>query len=160
MFDVGFSELIVIAIVAVVVIGPERLPKVARTAGLLLGRLQRYVNDVKADINREMQLDELKTLRSELQESARSFERQVSAEISSVEQMARQTAESVAEAASSPSSSPSADTSATAKAEVPASAIADGPAAIASADALLPHPSADVAAPAGLGQAASPVATA
>ena len=158
MFDVGFSELIVIAIVALVVIGPERLPKVARTAGLLLGRLQRYVNDVKADINREMQLDELKTLRSELQESARSFERQVSAEISSVEQMARQTAESVAEASSSPS--PSADTSATAKAEVPASAIADGPAAIASADALLPHPSADVAAPAGLGQAASPVAKA
>ena len=156
MFDVGFSELIVIAIVALVVIGPERLPKVARTAGLLLGRLQRYVNDVKADINREMQLDELKTLRSELQESARSFERQVSAEISSVEQMARQTAESVAEAASSSS----ADTSATAKAEVPASAIADGPAAIASADALLPHPSADVAAPAGLGQAASPVAKA
>ena len=73
MFDVGFSELIVIAIVALVVIGPERLPKVARTAGLLLGRLQRYVNDVKADINREMQLDELKTLRSELQESARNF---------------------------------------------------------------------------------------
>ena len=156
MFDVGFSELIVIAIVALVVIGPERLPKVARTAGLLLGRLQRYVSDVKADINREMQLDELKTLRSELQESARSFERQVSAEISSVEQMARQTADSVAEAASSSSS----DTSATAKAEVPASAIADGPAAIASADALLPHPSADVAAPAGLGQAASPVAKA
>lgn len=55
MFDVGFSELIVIAIVALVVIGPERLPKVARTAGLLLGRLQRYVNDVKADIKREMQ---------------------------------------------------------------------------------------------------------
>ena len=89
MFDIGFSELIVIGIVALVVIGPERLPKVARTAGLLLGRLQRYVSDVKADINREMQLDELKTLRSELQESARNFERQVSAEISSVEQMAR-----------------------------------------------------------------------
>ena len=51
MFDIGFSELIVIGIVALVVIGPERLPKVARTAGLLLGRLQRYVNDVKADIN-------------------------------------------------------------------------------------------------------------
>ena len=155
MFDVGFSELIVIAIVALVVIGPERLPKVARTAGLLLGRLQRYVNDVKADINREMQLDELKTLRSELQESARSFERQVSAEISSVEQMARQTAESVAEAAGSSLS----DTSATAVTEVPASAIADGPAAAAS-DTYLPQPSADVAAPAGADQAVSPVAKA
>jgi sec-independent protein translocase protein TatB len=159
-FDVGFSELIVIAIVALVVIGPERLPKVARTAGLLLGRLQRYVNDVKADINREMQLDELKTLRSELQESARNFERRVSAEISSVEQMARQTAESVAEAASSPSSSSSADASATAKAEASTSAIVDGPLA-ASADTYLPQPSADVvAAPAGVDQAASPVAKA
>lgn len=86
MFDVGFSELIVIAIVALVVIGPERLPKVARTAGLLLGRLQRYVNDVKADINREMQLDELKALRSELQDSARDFEQRVSSELQSVEQ--------------------------------------------------------------------------
>ena len=57
MFDVGISELMVIAVVALVVIGPERLPKVARTAGLLLGRLQRYVSDVKADINRDMQLD-------------------------------------------------------------------------------------------------------
>ena len=75
MFDIGFSELIIIGIVALVVIGPERLPKVARTTGLLLGRLQRYVNDVKADINREMQLDELKKLRSEMEESARDFER-------------------------------------------------------------------------------------
>ena len=60
MFDIGFSELLVIALVALVVIGPERLPRVARTAGHLLGRLQRYVGDVKSDINREMQLDELK----------------------------------------------------------------------------------------------------
>jgi sec-independent protein translocase protein TatB len=74
MFDIGFSELILIAIVALVVIGPERLPKVARTAGHLLGRMQRYVNDVKSDINREMQLDELKKLQSEMQESARSVE--------------------------------------------------------------------------------------
>lgn len=74
MFDVGFSELIVIAVVALIVIGPERLPRVARTAGHLLGRLQRYVNDVKSDINREMQLDELKKLQGQLQESARDLE--------------------------------------------------------------------------------------
>lgn len=74
MFDVGFSELIVIGIVALVVIGPERLPKVARTVGLLLGRAQRYVNDVKADINREMQLDELKKLQAQVSESARELE--------------------------------------------------------------------------------------
>jgi sec-independent protein translocase protein TatB len=74
MFDIGFSELIVIGIVALIVIGPERLPKVARTIGLLLGRAQRYVNDVKSDINREMQLDELKKLQTEVTDSARELE--------------------------------------------------------------------------------------
>lgn len=77
MFDIGFSELIVIAIVALVVIGPERLPKVARTLGHLLGRAQRYVNDVKSDINREIQLDELKKLQTQVTESARSLESSV-----------------------------------------------------------------------------------
>jgi sec-independent protein translocase protein TatB len=100
MFDVGFSELIVIAIVALVVIGPERLPKVARTAGHLLGRLQRYVNDVKADISREMQLDELKKLQSELQDSASNFEHNINNEIQAVQQIADQTAESVKDAVS------------------------------------------------------------
>ena len=95
MFDIGFSELIVIAIVALVVIGPERLPKVARTAGHLLGRLQRYVNDVKADISREMQIDEIKKLQAEMQESARSFERSISSEVKAVEQLVDQTAQSV-----------------------------------------------------------------
>ena len=52
MFDIGFSELVVVALVALIVIGPERLPRVARTAGALLGRAQRYINDVKADIQR------------------------------------------------------------------------------------------------------------
>ena len=95
MFDIGFSELIVIAIVALVVIGPERLPKVARTAGLLLGRLQRYVNDVKSDISREMQLEELKKIQADIQDSARSFERSISTEIQSVEQTIEQAAQSV-----------------------------------------------------------------
>src|SRR5262249_15870907 len=56
MFDIGFSELLVIGVVALIVIGPERLPRVARTVGVLAGRLQRYVADVKADINREIEL--------------------------------------------------------------------------------------------------------
>mgnify|MGYP000866629187 FL=1 len=77
MFDIGFSELMVIGVVALLVIGPEKLPKVARTLGHLLGRAQRYVNDVKSDINREMQLDELKKLQSEVTESARSLENSV-----------------------------------------------------------------------------------
>ena len=74
MFDIGFSEIVVIGVVALVVIGPERLPKTARTVGLLFGRLQRYVNDVKADISREMELDELRRLKSEMQGAARDLE--------------------------------------------------------------------------------------
>jgi len=77
MFDIGFSELIVIGIVALLVIGPERLPKVARTLGHLLGRAQRYVSDVKSDINREIQLDELKKLQTQVTDSARELETSV-----------------------------------------------------------------------------------
>jgi sec-independent protein translocase protein TatB len=95
MFDIGFSELIVISVVALIVIGPERLPKVARTAGVLLGRLQRYVSNVKADISREMQLDELKKLQAEVQESARNFERSVAGEVKAIEQSVNQTIDSI-----------------------------------------------------------------
>jgi sec-independent protein translocase protein TatB len=70
MFDIGFSEIVVIAVVALIVIGPERLPKTARTLGHLFGRLQRYVNDVKADINREIELDELRKLKTQVQDAA------------------------------------------------------------------------------------------
>jgi sec-independent protein translocase protein TatB len=85
MFDIGFSELLVIGVVALVVIGPERLPRVARTLGHLAGRLQRYVSDVKSDINREMELEELKKMRDSIQQSASSFESSVTAEASKVE---------------------------------------------------------------------------
>lgn len=85
MFDVGFSELIVIGLVALIVIGPERLPKVARTVGHLLGRLQRYVSDVKSDINREMQLEELKKLQEQVNAQASDMERQVRDQLCSVE---------------------------------------------------------------------------
>jgi sec-independent protein translocase protein TatB len=74
MFDVGFSEIMVIAVVALIVIGPEKLPKTARTLGHLFGRLQRYVNDVKADINREIELDELRKLQQQVQTAAKDFE--------------------------------------------------------------------------------------
>ena len=99
MFDIGFSELIVIAIVALVVIGPERLPRVARTAGHLLGRMQRYVNDVKADIDREMQIDELKKLQAQMQESARSFENSINAEARALQQTFDAGADAVRQAA-------------------------------------------------------------
>jgi len=85
MFDIGFSELMVIAVVALIVIGPERLPKVARTLGHLFGRMQRYVNDVKADISREMELDELRKLQTSMQDAARSFEHSVTQEVGATE---------------------------------------------------------------------------
>jgi len=77
MFDIGFSEIVVIAVVALIVIGPERLPKAARTLGHLFGRLQRYVNDVKSDINREIELDELRKLKQEVQTAAQDFKSSV-----------------------------------------------------------------------------------
>src|SRR5215472_13012686 len=85
MFDIGFSEIMVIAVVALVVIGPERLPKVARTLGHMFGRLQRYVNEVKADINREMELEELRKLQSQVQSAARDIEQSMSHAAQSVE---------------------------------------------------------------------------
>ena len=74
MFDIGFSELLVIGIVALVVIGPERLPKVARTVGGWIGKLNRYAAQVKDDVNREMKLEELKKLQEEMKASAQKYE--------------------------------------------------------------------------------------
>ena len=117
MFDIGFSELVVIGIVALLVIGPERLPKVARTVGHLLGRAQRYVSDVKADINREMQLDELRKLQSQVTESARSLEDSVRKEYeaarSAVEAPVQEAKAAVAELESGVTQSPALAPSAT-----------------------------------------------
>ncbi len=93
MFDIGFSEMMVIALVALVVIGPERLPKVARTIGTLLGRMQRYVNEVKAEVEREMRVEELKKLQSSVEENARVIERSVHTEVNEVEHSIREIAE-------------------------------------------------------------------
>ncbi len=79
MFDIGFSEIVVIAVVALIVIGPERLPKTARTLGHLFGRLQRYVNDVKSDISREMELEELRKLQQEMKSAASDLESSMTA---------------------------------------------------------------------------------
>lgn len=73
MFDIAFTELVIIAIVALIVIGPEKLPKVARTLGSLVGRMQRYVSTVKQDIERELELDEIKRLQQDVQQSARTI---------------------------------------------------------------------------------------
>jgi sec-independent protein translocase protein TatB len=81
MFDISFSEILVIAVVALIVLGPERLPKVARTLGHLLGRAQRYANDVKNDIQREMELEELRKWQNSVEGAARSVETTVRSEI-------------------------------------------------------------------------------
>ena len=85
MIDIGFSELVVIGVVALIVIGPERLPKTARTIGHLFGRLQRYVNEVKADINREIELEELRKLQKEVQSAAQDLKTSVESAARNVE---------------------------------------------------------------------------
>jgi len=96
MFDIGFSELLVIGLVALIVIGPERLPRVARTLGHLAGRLQRYVADVKADINREVELEELRKMKDSVQQAASGIEDSVQSEISKAESDLNAAASSVA----------------------------------------------------------------
>lgn len=128
MFDIGFSELMVIAVVALIVIGPERLPKVARTVGLLFGRMQRYVNDVKADISREMALDDLRKLQANIQDTANSLEQSMKQEVGAVESDLNKIADDT-QAAVAPPASP-----------------AETAEALAAAEAL---PPADPAAPAG-----------
>ncbi len=90
MFDIGFTEIFVIGVVALIVIGPERLPRVAKTVGHLFGRMQRYVSEVKADINREIELDELRKLQSTMQDAARSIEQSVTSQVSFIESEVKQ----------------------------------------------------------------------
>ncbi|HUP30985.1 MAG TPA: Sec-independent protein translocase protein TatB [Usitatibacter sp.] len=95
MFDVGFSEMLVIGIVALVVIGPEKLPKVARTLGHLFGRLQRYVSQVKTDISREMEAAELGKVKTEFETAARSFQADIKTQAGDVEREMRSAQESI-----------------------------------------------------------------
>ena len=107
MFDIGFSELLVIGVVALIVIGPERLPRVARTIGHLMGRMQRYVADVKADIDREVELEELRKMRDSVQQAATSIESSVQSELTKAETELNQAAQSAAgEPGSAPEVSP------------------------------------------------------
>ena len=85
--------MVVIGVVALVVIGPERLPKVARTAGHLFGRMQRYVNDVKADISREMEASELRDLKNSVQEAASSMQQAMNEHTNDIQQELRKTEE-------------------------------------------------------------------
>ncbi|MCC6916036.1 Sec-independent protein translocase protein TatB [Nitrosomonas sp.] len=107
MFDVSFAELIVIGIVALVVIGPERLPAVARTVGYFLGRARRYVDQVKRDLHEEMELDSLKKLKDSMHETIDSFENSVHSQISEIQETVG--AQSVAKPEKQPQGEKSAD---------------------------------------------------
>ena len=78
MLDLGLEKMALIGVVALIVIGPEKMPRVARTVGTLLGKAQRYVNDVKAEVNRSMELDELKKMKETVETAARDVEQSVS----------------------------------------------------------------------------------
>jgi sec-independent protein translocase protein TatB len=79
--DFGFDKIALIGAVALIVIGPEKLPRVARTVGHLVGKAQRYVADVKAEVNRSIELEELKKMKTEFEDAARNVEQTVSNEI-------------------------------------------------------------------------------
>jgi sec-independent protein translocase protein TatB len=115
MFDFGFSKLLLLSIVALVVIGPERLPKVARTLGHLYGRLQRYVTQVKSDIHREMDAADLGSMKTEFESAARSFQTEVESGVREADQQMREAQDSIersldvhALAANEPSQAPGA----------------------------------------------------
>lgn len=84
MFDISFSELLLIAVVALIVLGPERLPKVARTVGHLMGRAQRYMNEVKTDIQREMDLEEINKLKNQMKDAADSVRSSVNDSVNTI----------------------------------------------------------------------------
>lgn len=77
MIDLGLTKIALIGAVALIVIGPEKLPKVARMAGTLYGRAQRYLNEVKSEVSREIELEELKNLQKDVQDAAHSFTQDV-----------------------------------------------------------------------------------
>ena len=81
MIDLGIEKMMVISVVALIVIGPEKLPRVARTVGTLLGKAQRYVADVKAEVNRSIELEELRKMKGQFEDAARDVEQSVSKEL-------------------------------------------------------------------------------
>ena len=85
MIDLGLSKMMLIGVVALIVIGPEKLPKVARTIGMLLGKAQRYVSDVKAEVGRSMDLDELKKMKESMEGAARDVESSIQTNASDFE---------------------------------------------------------------------------
>lgn len=113
MIDFGFDKIALIGAVALIVIGPERLPRVARTVGHLLGKAQRYVADVKAEVNRSIELEELKKMKSTFEDAARNVEQTVSSVQSEMQQTSAEFDKSWSEAISSSPEAGAAETLAT-----------------------------------------------
>jgi sec-independent protein translocase protein TatB len=101
MFDVSFSELLLIGVIALVVIGPERLPKVARTIGHLVGRAQRYVNEVKTDIQREIAVDEFSSLKGQMEDAANTVKASINDATNSLRKPVEEAQEALKDAADS-----------------------------------------------------------
>jgi sec-independent protein translocase protein TatB len=99
MFGIGFPELLLIGVVALIVIGPERLPKVARTVGAWVGRLNRYASQIKADIDRELRLDELRSVQQSMKESVQKYEIMAKETVEEVKKEAQEVNKTVRDAA-------------------------------------------------------------
>jgi len=142
MFDIGFSEIVVIAVVALVVLGPEKLPKTARTLGHLFGRLQRYVNEVKRDIQRELELEELRKLQQNVQSAAKEIEDSMVSATRDVERNVRDVEAALGATTAPAPSSPPAETPSATSDSAPTSSLppaAAAPAASAPAQADAPR---------------------
>ncbi|HEV2609004.1 MAG TPA: Sec-independent protein translocase protein TatB [Noviherbaspirillum sp.] len=86
MIDIGLTKIAMIGVVALVVIGPEKLPRVARMAGSLFGRAQRYINDVKSEVSREIELEELRKMQKDMQEAASDVEQSIAKNMSEAQE--------------------------------------------------------------------------
>ena len=106
MIDLGLSKMMLIGVVALVVIGPEKLPRVARTVGALLGKAQRYVADVKAEVNRSMDLEELRKMKETVETAAHDVESQVQTSVSDFESDWQKTTAGLSDYSSEPLATP------------------------------------------------------
>jgi len=109
MFDISFMEMLIVAIAALLVIGPERLPKVARQAGQWMSKMRRYVEDVKSDFNRQLELSELRDLKKDVEDAARSIEGSVGGAVTDMKSSfdsVQQSLEEPSGAGDSPTSAP------------------------------------------------------
>lgn len=106
MIDLGLSKMMLIGVVALVVIGPEKLPRMARTVGALLGKAQRYVADVKAEVNRSMDLEELRKMKETVETAAQDVQSQVQTASSDFERDWQQTTAGLSDYSSEPLTTP------------------------------------------------------